>query len=470
MNARPSFPAPTFAAPSAAPAAKRERRPDPWVPAFMVFVLLCGVLLLVPGIGPLRMALRIATFGGSLVLLAGLRGRGGIHPAAPVGLLAMLVVVIQVMSPGTTSLLAGTAHATLYLAVMGPLFWVPRLDPDVRVIQRVALILWVFHTASAALGVLQVYFPGQFQPQISAVIANRKDYLDALMITTTSGIRVFRPMGLTDLPGGAAISGLYAVLFGTGFFLTRRTPWTIAASALSMVIGMTCLYLSQVRAVLVMTGIAVVMVVAILIWRRDLMRVWALGGTAVAMAIAGYGVAVALAGPSVAKRVATLTASRPGAVYYHERGHFFTELFTNILPKSPFGMGLGHWGMMATYFGRPGDASPGVWVEIQWAGWIVDGGIPLALFYATALVMALWAAWKVARAPAPAGAPELPFWGIIVLAYGVGAFALTFSYPIFLSQPGMEFWLLISLLYAVARHERRRARLAAAPAAAPATA
>jgi hypothetical protein len=442
------------------------RKPDPWVPAFVVFTLVCGVLLLVPGIGPLRLALRIATFGGSLVLLAGLRGKGGIHPAAPVGLLAMLVVAIQVISPGTTSLLAGTAHATLYLAVMGPLFWVPRLDPDVRVVRRVALILWVFHTASAVLGVLQVYLPGEFQPQISSVIANRKDYLDALMITTTSGVRVFRPMGLTDLPGGAAISGLYAVLFGTGFLLTRRTPWTIAASAFSMVMGMACLYLSQVRAVLVMTGIAVVMVVGILIWRRDLLRVWALGGTAIAVAVAGYAVAIALAGPSVAKRVASLTASRPGSVYYHERGHFFTQLFTEILPRSPFGMGLGHWGMMATYFGKAGDASPGIWVEIQWAGWIVDGGVPLALFYATALIMALWAAWKVARAPAPEGAPDLPFWGIIVLAYGVGAFALTFSYPIFLSQPGMEFWLLITLLYAAARHERRRAKLAMAPVAA----
>jgi hypothetical protein len=46
----------------------------------------------------------------------------------------------------------------------------------------------------------------------------------------------------------------------------------------------------------------------------------------------------------------------------------------------------------------------------------------------------------------------------VVLAHGVGALALTFSYPIFLSQAGMEFWLLNAALFAAARHARQRAR------------
>ena len=35
------------------------------------------------------------------------------------------------------------------------------------------------------------------------------------------------------------------------------------------------------------------------------------------------------------------------------------------------------------------------------------------------------------------------------------ALALTFSYPIFLSQAGMEFWLLNATLFAAARHALR---------------
>jgi hypothetical protein len=435
------------------------------VTGFLVFTLLCSVLVLVPDLSPVRMLLRVTTFLGSLTMLVLLRGRGGRHPAWLFGALAMAVVAVQILNPGTSGLLAGTAQATLYLAVMAPLFWVPRLDLDVRVVRRVALILWAFHTVSAALGVLQVYFPGHFQPSLSSVISGRRDYLDALMITTTAGVRVLRPMGLTDVPGGAAISGLYAMLFGTGFFLTRRTPGMMAAAALSMVLGTTCLYLSQVRAVMVMTGIAVVAMGGILVWRRDIARLGTLAAVAAVVGMGGYAAAMALAGPTVARRVATLTATRPGTVYYQQRGHFLYDAVTRVLPENPFGMGLGHWGMTALYFGRPGDVQRrDVWVEIQWAGWIVDGGALLVLFYAGALLVALWTVWKVARARAPAGAPDLPFWGTVVLAHGIGAAALTFSYPIFLSQPGMEFWLLNALLFAAARHERRRALAGQGPA------
>ncbi len=42
----------------------------------------------------------------------------------------------------------------------------------------------------------------------------------------------------------------------------------------------------------------------------------------------------------------------------------------------------------------------------------------------------------------------------------MGATALTFSYPIFLSQSGMEFWLLNATLFAAARHARQQAAAA----------
>ncbi|HEU4884322.1 MAG TPA: hypothetical protein VFT45_18850, partial [Longimicrobium sp.] len=318
--------------------------------------------------------------------------------------------------------------------------------------------LWGFHLLSAGIGVLQVYRPGSFQPPVSAVIESKgKGYIESLKITTATGQRVFRPMGLTDVPGGAAISGLYAVLLGVGFFLTRRTPGMMALSLASIGLGVACLYLSQIRALVVMTGISLVAVVGILLWRRDVRRLSTLVMGLGVMVLAGYFGAKNMAGVDVSNRMGTLVRARPGQVYYENRGRFLEDALFKTLPRAPFGEGLGHWGMTATYFGS-GKPTKDVWVEIQWAGWIVDGGAPLLLTYLLTIGMALLVVWRTARARPPSPeAHDLPFWAAIILAYSVGATALTFSYPIFLSQSGMEFWLLNATLFAAARHARQSA-------------
>lgn len=436
-----------------APAAAHPRRGSGVlvVQAFVAVLLACQVALLVPAIGPLRMFVRMAAFGLSLALLLAVRGRGRPHPAHLPALVVAGVLGLALLRPETVNMTAGAAQAGLYLAVLAPLFWVSRLTVDMRTVRQTAALMWVFHTVSAALGVLQVQFPGRFQPPLSSIIvAKGHGYISSLMITNAAGVRVFRPMGLTDIPGGASVSALYAVLFGMGFFLTARTLGMRVAATASMGAGFTCLYLSQVRSVLLMTGIAVAVVIGVLAWRRDLPRLALLGATAACVMLGGYAAAAALAGPAVARRMASLTTQRPGAVYYEARGKFFMDAMTETLPRAPFGTGLGHWGMTASYFGG-GDDPYGTWVEIQWAGWVVDGGAPLVLAYCATLFLALLAVWRIARARAPADAPDLPFWAGVVLAHGIGAFALTFSFPLFVSQPGMEFWLLNALLLAAAR-------------------
>jgi hypothetical protein len=440
------------------PPGRRAKGPFPWIPAFIVFQLLCQMALIVGDIGWARMVVRMAAFGASLALVVGLRGRGGAHPAAGMALGVLAVLGVCVFHPETRSLVGGVAQLGLYAAVLGPLFWVPRLTSiDMRMLRRAVMILWGFHVLSAGLGVLQVYRPGSFQPPVSAVVESKgKGYVESLKITTATGQRVFRPMGLTDVPGGAAISGLYAVLLGVGFFLTRRTPGVMAASLASIGLGVAVLYLSQVRALVVMTGISLVAVAGILVWRRDVRRLSTLVGGVAAMVVVGYVAATSMAGPEVSQRMGTLVGARPSQVYYENRGRFLEDALFKTLPRAPFGEGLGHWGMTATYFGggRPGK---NVWVEIQWAGWIVDGGAPLLVAYLLTLALTLWAAWGIARARPPSPqAHDLPFWGAIVLAYSIGATALTFSYPIFLSQSGMEFWLLNATLFAAARNARQQ--------------
>ncbi|MDE3126458.1 MAG: hypothetical protein KGL38_00560, partial [Gemmatimonadota bacterium] len=51
---------------------------------------------------------------------------------------------------------------------------------------------------------------------------------------------------------------------------------------------------------------------------------------------------------------------------------------------------------------------------------------------------------------------SLSLWGAVILAYSIGALAFTFSYPVFLSQTGMEFWFLNAVLFAVARTQSWR--------------
>lgn len=440
---------------SAAPYARgRAPRPFPYVEGFVVLQLLCQLALIAPGVGGLRIVVRAAAFGSSIALLLLLRGRGSAHPAAGPGLLVVAVLGVALFHPETAGLTAGAAQVALYTAVLAPLFWAPRLTGiSLRTLRRTVLILWGFHTLSAGIGVLQVYRPGTFQPPVSAIVESKgKGYIESLKITNASGQKVFRPMGLTDVPGGASISGLYAVLFGVGFFLTRRNPVMVGAALASIGLGVTCLYLSQVRALMVMTGISLVAVGAVLVWRRDVRRIALLGTVVAATVVAGYASAVRLAGPAVTRRVASLMQGKPSQVYYDNRGRFLEDAFTKTLPQAPLGEGLGHWGMAATYFGG-GASQKNIWVEIQWAGWIVDGGAPLVIAYGLTLLAALLATWRIARAPPPPGdARDLPFWGAIVLAYAIGACALTFSYPIFLSQAGMEFWLLVAVLFAAARH------------------
>jgi hypothetical protein len=52
-------------------------------------------------------------------------------------------------------------------------------------------------------------------------------------------------------------------------------------------------------------------------------------------------------------------------------------------------------------------------------------------------------------------ATNLPTWAVVILAYDLGALAMTLNYPIFNGQAGMEFWLLNACLFAAAVQDRR---------------
>jgi hypothetical protein len=431
------------------PGAKRIEK---WILGFILFQIACQMALLLNSIGSMRAVVRIATFASSIGMLFILQGRGPRHPSITPAFWILGIVAVMLFYP-TTNPLAGFAQAAMYLAILAPLFWASRLTIGLPALRKMILVLWAFYTLSAGFGVLQVYFPGRFQPNLSSIYASMDaGYLADLSITTASGQKVLRPMGLTDVPGGAAIAGFYAIIFSLGLFVTGGKKWLKIATIFSMVIGAMCLYLCQVRSVLVMAVICVTVFVGMLAWKGRIAKVGSLAIVLAAVVIGSFGWAVSLAGTSVSGRLSTLVARSPTEVYYNSRGIFLENTIKEMLPRYPFGAGLGRWGMMSSYFGQSSDPSQkGIYAEIQWTGWLLDGGVQLILAYVAALFLALRMGWKIMKQARKGDGEEMIVWGALLVAYNVGAFAITFNYPFFASQGGMEFWLLNAIIFSTAQ-------------------
>jgi hypothetical protein len=212
-----------------------------------------------------------------------------------------------------------------------------------------------------------------------------------------------------------------------------------------MLIGVMVLYLAQVRSLLVALGISTLVMVVLHALAGRLSRLVVVASVAAVIVVIGYSFAVDLAGSTVTTRLATLTATAPSNVYYTNRGIFLEHTFVELLPQYPLGGGLGRWGMMNTYFGS---AAKGIWVEIQWTGWLLDGGLPLILAYLAAIALTIHHTFRVALARD--GNPTAS-WAPLVAAYSVGLLALTFNSTPFIGTPGIEFWLINAAFFQASR-------------------
>ncbi len=431
-----------------------EREADFWIRWFIIIEVASQLAIISP-LGGARTLIRMAAFGSSLAFLVLARGKAGFHPARPMALVVVVLLGLSVLNPTAAALPAALAQVGLYLAIMAPLFWVPRLRVTTKTLRMLLMTMWVFHTVGSLVGVLQVYFPGHFQPNVSPVILGLgRGYAESLKIVTSGGVRVFRPMGLTDVPGGAASSGLYAVVLGIGVYLTSERRWLSASAIGSVLLGLMCLYLSQIRALMVVTGISLVGVTGVLMIRRDYKRLAGFGVVLVAVLVVSFRGAVSMANESVEHRVRSLTAATPQQIYEQNRGGFLKQAFEEMLPEYPLGAGIGRWGMMQSYFGDKSNPDEALWAEIQWSGWILDGGAPLMIAYVWIVGVTLLTTLGIARWRSR-GDPGLSLWATVILGYSIGTCAFTFSYPVFLSQTGMEFWLLNAALFAAARNQAR---------------
>lgn len=417
----------------------RRARGEVWLYAYLVTELLCSVLLLVKELAPARVVIRSMAIGTSLLFLFVIPRRAKVpvrHPATPWALAAIIIVTLSALNPDGGAPLAVVMHWLLYLAVLAPLFWVARLELDERALGRVLMVVWAYQSISSVVGVLQVYYPGTFLSAQTLLLSEQRN----LTIRLASGAWVPRPSGLSDSPGGAGPGGFYATLFGLGVVLTKPFRGATVAGLISMMAGMMCMYLAQVRVVIVMLGICFLALVLLLVLAGRISRLVAGLVLTVVVTLASFELAYAVGGRAVSDRLSSLVQAAPVTVYNRNRGMMLEDDFVTRLPAYPVGAGLGHWGMMNAYFGS---REHEIGAELQWGGWILDGGIALVLVSTCGLLSAIFVAVRASVGP---GMPERRNWAAVVAAHNVGTLAMCFSYAPFIGTMGLDFWLVNAVL------------------------
>jgi O-Antigen ligase len=430
-----------------------------WIHLFMLGEFALQIMLLIPAFSGARAAIRVTSFGLSLLLLVWLPANTKKHPCVNWALAVLLIMGIQFFfHDDRNNINSGLAQWTIYLAIIAPVFWVTRLKITANSFYWLILMIWGFHTLSSAVGVLQVLYPGQYQGALSTAITESKWGGENLKIVLANGEQIYRPMGLTDAPGGAAGAGFYAVLCSVGIAIYESKWFMRVACLFSSAIGFFCIYLSQVRSTFVTLAICLICFVIILYRQDKFGKLAWLMGSASGIGIAAFTWASQIGGESTVERFSSLFEKNADQVYQENRGHFLQSTI-NAMFEKPFGYGLGRWGPISGYFGRDGNpfVAP-VWVEIQWTAWLVDGGVPMIITYVGAIFVAMSIAWAIAM---NSNLGDLNIWGGLILAYDIGTFAGTFNYVPFIGQTGMEFWLLnVSLFMAASNHVLQSRRLA----------
>ncbi len=431
-----------------------QRTPWGFPEIFVISQTALPAMLYLPGNQGIRLSLRVAAFAISLLAFVWWQITSDTKPpahgayswvAAVMGLLAVML-----FNPFTTSLVGGLAHMMVYFAVMSPLFWAPAFIKTPEHLARLLGLLLICSGINSMVGVLQVYDPARWMPaELSRVITNSSLGLGSVTYAGPDGRMIIRPPGLFDTPGAVAGPGMFAALLGVIFGLSALPLWKrVGAFAMSGA-GIAAIYLSQVRISLVVTVFMFSVYVLTLLLQKRAAKATTFGLLAAGIIAASFLVAVTLGGQSVTDRFMTLFAEDPMAVYYRARGVQLETTFTEMLYDYPLGAGLGRWGMAGGYFGTAGQ--PGLWAEIQIAGWMIDGGVPMIFLYGGAIVVGAFAQLRLAKLTQY---PLIAACAAVVLAANLGTTAMIFSFTPFVTQIGIQYWFLTGALHGVACNYR----------------
>jgi hypothetical protein len=432
-----------------------------WLEWFLISQAFIPALLFVPGVSVLRVFTRIAAFVIALVAWGWVLCKGRRFPGAqpfppnPWLIGCSLWLGLSIFHPDTNSLLSGLAQAAMYLTVLSPAFWTPLTVTASQQVPRLMKIVFFCCALNTLVGIGQVYLPETFNPPYIPSIDNGNDYsISSLTYTTADGRRIVRPCGLSDNPGQAAGAGAVACLIGLCLAVRPGTAWKRLVYLGIALAGMVVIYFCQMRAAMVMEYVCVIGLIVLFSARRHYQQAALLGIGSVVLLFAGAIWAVSAVGEVGTKRFLTLIEQKPEDIY-GSRGSSVQSTFNSLIWESPLGCGLGRWGQA---YGNFGDHSSGyggtsgqLWIEVQWPGWAVDGGIPLLVGYVMAIVLAMLDTLRIALKSRD---KELAHWAGVIFTLNLSIVAATFSACPFVAPAGTGFWLLAAALHAADQRAR----------------
>ena len=414
-----------------------------WIELFAAIQILWGALLFVPGVQPYRIYIRALPYVASLgaLVFAMLRTSSEPLPASSRWLLASFALLAASLLHADTHLKAGLAQLVFQISIAAPMFWVAQSVRSPKRLARLLGVIFASSLCSAAVGVLQVYYPDLFLPPEFSALARSLNpaIIDALSYVGPDGRSIIRPPGLSDLPGGAAVAGLTTVVLGIAYIGHEGHHRLVRIFSVGAVaVGMTALYLTQVRALTVMAAVGVLVFAAVRLRQgRILQGGWiAVGGAA--LVAASFMWAAAIGGQAIEDRFSGLIETGILDTYQQTRGLFLEYTFRELLFQFPLGAGLGRWGMMQVYFADPSMwQTPPIHVEIQITGWLLDGGVLMWLFYGGALASAGRLAYVSA---VNRSTDSLRSLSATILSLQLAIVGLCFAGPVFNTQLGVVFW------------------------------
>jgi hypothetical protein len=449
--------------PSPPPAAKKPATrvaPMPrwgWLEWFVIAQTALPALMFIPGLSVVRTPARIAAFSIALVAwgaiaLQGKRPRVGPgFPAAPWLTATVGWLGLMIFHPDGNTWLARIGHVALYTAILSPAFWAGAALTDSRQVGRLLKIMFLCNALGAAVGLGQVYRPEIFNPPvIPQAIKAGLDRIGDISYVDDSGRRIMRPCGLTDQVGGGAQAGMAAALLGMGLVLKGKGGWLWRVLGMGAAfVGVAVIYYTQVRMTLAMLAVALALLTFVFLLQRDFRRASLLGLGGLVLIFGSFAWVVSSSGTEVFKRFTNLVEDDPTKVYYSSRGMFVQAAFTDLIWRMPLGNGLGNWGQINDAFGV--QKSDAYWVEVMIPAWVVDGGLPLLLLYATALGIAMFDTMRIALKSRD---PDLRYWAAVIVAMNAGVIATCFSFVAFLAPLGLPFWLFSAALHDADRISR----------------
>jgi hypothetical protein len=418
---------------------------------FVLVLFLSSALLFVPGAQAARGIIRALPYAASLGMWAltwNLPDRAkSAMPGKGLLVAALVLMALNVVHPDS-NMIVGVAQTLLQLTIVAPVFWAGRLVTGLARLERLLNLIFLANAASCVVGLLQILDPDRFMPPefTRLGLQMRAELVRSMTYTSTEGVQIIRPVGLTDMPGGAAIGSAITGVLGLMLAAQPRRAWWLRVGCLLLAgAGMLTLYLCQVRSLLVM--LVVVCVVLCLLLTR-------LGraGQATTLAVLGAGllmgsfaIAWTIGGDSVFDRFYGLVDQGVVTSYQTNRGTFLEYTFTTLLGEYPFGAGIGRWGMTFVYFSPfESHPSPSLWAEIQMTGWLLDGGFPLMVLYSAAIGVSLLYAWRISSR---GSVPRLGYLSAVVLSLNLFVVGQSFAGPVFNTMIGIQFWLLAAGLH-----------------------